>query len=160
MQKEILERYSFSETIESRFWPKVSIGTMEQCWMWTGSKLPTGYGRIGRGQDGLVPIGAHVLSWIIHNGAFDSNLCVCHKCDNPSCVNPNHLFLGTQQRNLEDMRSKGRQTFGESHGTSKLTQANVDFIRSSDWTQERLATRFGVSQTCISKIKLRQRWKR
>lgn len=158
MNHQTRSRYGFSTTIEERFWAKVSITGGDDCWNWNGCKLPSGYGIIGRGT-GQVPIGAHVVSWIIHNGSFAPGLSVCHKCDNRSCVNPNHLFLGTQQDNLKDMRSKGRQVKGEKHGLAKLSEDDVRAIRGSNETQARLAAHFGVNQSCISKIQLGKRWK-
>jgi hypothetical protein len=83
----------------ARFWPKVRKD--RGCWVWTGATTTTGYGRLS-GQP------AHRLSWEIHHGPIPAGLFVCHRCDNPGCVRPDHLFLGTHEANMADMVAKGR----------------------------------------------------
>lgn len=95
-------------SIEERFWVKVdkiSSLSYTDCWVWIGCKNPKGYGQFW-GQDKM--IGAHRYSWILKKGSIPNDLCVLHKCDNPPCVNPDHLFLGTQSDNMKDMAQKGR----------------------------------------------------
>ena len=98
-------------TLEDRFWPKVDKRGPEECWPWLGASNG-GYGLISDGK------GKHLratrASILIHSGPFDKSLIVCHKCDNPPCVNPNHLFLGTFKDNMKDMHRKNR-------GYAKLT---------------------------------------
>lgn len=94
-----------------------------QCWIWTSAKLKSGYGR----HKGVL---AHRYCWEMYNGQIPEGMSVLHKCDNPSCVNHNHLFVGTQQDNLEDMRLKGHQVRGEKQGSSKLTSDQIIEIRS------------------------------
>lgn len=94
-------------SIERRFWPKVII-IEEGCWGWDGSKHKFGYGKIGKGGKYGGWMCAHVLSWLIHFGDIPEGLHVCHKCDNPECCRPDHLFLGTHKQNMEDAKRKGR----------------------------------------------------
>ena len=142
---------------ESEFWEKVSKS--DDCWDWTGFRHPDGHGQCYLNG---VPKYAHRFSWEMHNGPIPNGMCVCHKCDNPHCVNPDHLFLGTHEDNMYDAKAKGRLPFGMRHGMVALSDEDVLKIRSlySDGvlSQGKLAKRFGVSQTCISKIVTRKRW--
>lgn len=88
------------------FWNKVEKLRDDQCWKWKAYKNRKGYGRIGISAGRCV--NAHRVSWVIHNGAIPQGLFVCHRCDNPECTNPNHLFLGTRQDNINDMVIKKR----------------------------------------------------
>jgi hypothetical protein len=93
-------------SIEDRFWANVL--KTSTCWLWKGSKRPNGYGRLQVRGEVNKTFGVHRLSWELHNGPIPSGLFVCHKCDVPLCVNPEHLFLGTQLENMRDRRAKGR----------------------------------------------------
>lgn len=88
----------------AKFWARVD--TTGDCWTWTGRLNEHGYGQTPFTSAGTRK--AHRVSWMIHNGAIADGLCVCHRCDTPSCVNPAHLFLGTHLDNMRDMASKGR----------------------------------------------------
>lgn len=96
-----------SRPIEDRFWEKV-VKTAS-CWLWTGSAGGFGYGQLHSGTKyNRKLLRTHRLSWEIHNGKVPDGLCVLHKCDNPKCVNPDHLFLGTHKDNAQDCMKKGR----------------------------------------------------
>lgn len=131
-------------TFEERFWQKVN--KTESCWLWTGAKKPKGYGVIGVGgkKSGL----AHRVSWRLASGSDPGPLWVLHRCDNPSCVRPDHLFLGTAKTNTADMVAKGRGV------RPKLTPEAVKEIRGAVEAGESsrsLAKRYGVSGTLIRK---------
>lgn len=121
----------------------------DACWEWRRTKYPDGYGVLW---DGARNRGAHIISWDLHNPDEPAaGKSVLHKCDNPSCVNPHHLFLGTQSDNVNDMVSKGR------HGFTKLTAAQVRQVRKAKGPQTEIAKKFGISQAQVSRIKLGQR---
>ena len=97
--------------LRERFWAKVARGGSIDCWEWQGHLTPKGYGQIYTGTyiDGRRCIkGAHRVAWELQRGDIPAGMQVCHICDNPSCVNPAHLFLGTQKDNMQDMSCKGR----------------------------------------------------
>lgn len=153
-----------SKSVEQRFWEKVEIRDFCECWEWKGYRLPGGYGRLFfRGQKNEL---AHRVAWLLTYGYMPTCF-VLHKCDNPSCVNPNHLFTGTHRDNMEDMKHKGRARnsgmHGESHGSAKLTNDNVREIRrllqEGQLFQREIAEQFGVARSLISLIKTGRAWK-
>lgn len=150
--------------IEVRFWPRViKSDDPDKCWGWKGFKCPFGYGRVSRGgRNGGWFILAHRLSWILANGELADDICVLHKCDNPACTNPKHLFLGTRQDNNRDMVSKGRNQKGECSGRSKLTAAAVTEIvrraRSGE-LQRLIAKDFGIGRSYIPNLVSGRTWK-
>ncbi len=133
-----------------RFWAKVQTGP--DCWVWTASTGPKGYGQfqVGRGGDKSKMARAHRVAWELAYGAIPVGMCVLHKCDNRLCVRPEHLWLGSQGQNMADMDAKGRRA----HRGKYLSDEQVARIRArrDSSTQEQLAKEYGVTQSCISKI--------
>ena len=142
-----------------RFWSKVQ--KTDECWIWTASRKFDGYGRFWyHGREIL----AHRFSWKLHNGIIPEGLNVLHKCDNPPCVRPNHLLLGTQYDNIQDKLLKGRYEplRGVKHGRSKINEASVEYIRKAykkGSLQKELALMFNLSQQHISAIINEVYWK-
>lgn len=143
--------------IADRFWPKVDRRGPDECWPWKGSRRGFGHGQIGgAGGRGTSPVGAHRVSWEIHYGPVPIGLCVCHRCDNPPCVNPSHLFLGTHADNVADKVAKGRGRAasrpGAGNPNAKLTESDVAEIRRRLLTGEpgtAIARDFGISSTHV-----------
>jgi hypothetical protein len=154
----------------ARFWENVQ--KTETCWFWIGSKFSNGYGSIRCGFGRKSPrTTAHRIAWEIHFGLVPDGLFVCHRCDVKHCVNPSHLFVGTQYDNVSDMIAKGRDYFdfprkgvnnGELNGASTPTQNDVREIRHryKDETldQPTLAAEFNVSRQAIGLIVNNKRW--
>jgi hypothetical protein len=157
-----------------RFWSRVDkekssvFYNGERCWEWTAWTNKGGYGRM---RIGLRKILAHRFAYQITNGEVPDGLLVCHQCDNPSCCNPSHLFLGTNQDNVDDRDRKGRMARGERNGTythpesrvRKLSDAQVSSIRrryaDGAATQRELAIEFGVSHAQIGNIVNNKHWR-
>ncbi len=127
----------------------------DTCWIWTGWKMPKGYGMFSFNGVSML---AHRFSYLYHFGELPDDKMVCHHCDNPSCVNPEHFFLGTASDNLQDMARKGRRK-GERHALVKLSEADVLAIRADTTkSQTALGQEYGVSQTTVGEIKRREIW--
>jgi hypothetical protein len=149
-----------------RFWSYVAKDeTPDGCWEWTGSRHGSGYGTLpfGSRMDGSRSmVLAHRASWLVNVGAIADGLFVCHRCDNPPCVRPDHLFLGTPQQNTNDMRAKGRSALGERHPAAVLTEADVRSIRvraAAGVSRNMLAAEYGILPASIGQIVTRKRWK-
>jgi hypothetical protein len=160
------------DLVKAEFWSKVNKDTGTQCWLWTGRTI-----RNGRG---IMIISGHThtaprVSWYIHHSVWPGDRFVCHTCDVPACVNPLHLFLGTAKDNAIDLAKKGRSPLalnpsasffakpesnayrprGDKHGRAKLAESQVDEIRRSilkGESQRKIASRYGVTQSLISRI--------
>ena len=151
--------------IAERFWQKVDKSAGDgACWPWTAGRDNYGYGRIGNGP-GRSPAKAHRVAWELTNGPIPAGLGVLHECDNPPCVNPAHLFLGTQQDNSKDAARKGRIRMpglrGEQHGNAKLTreQAREIFLRArAGEARRRIAADYGISRDNVGIIANRRGW--
>ena len=148
--------------IEERFWEKVRKGEGDSCWEWLGGKNKKGYGRLSTPLKGGPKL-VHRLSYEWHIGPIPDGACICHRCDNPSCVNPDHLFVGTKADNNADMKRKGRWSHGVGRPLAKLDDDKVRCIReayaSSGITKYRLAKQYGVSFTCISYVLCGKTWR-
>lgn len=140
------------------------------CWLWTGGLQGGGY---GCAWDGRRKWPAHRLAYEIAHGPIPHGLVVCHRCDVRTCINPNHLFLGTQRDNIRDAVAKGRiatglrqgkhtkpqsRSRGEKNGAARLTWGAVLAIRSDGRSQRAIARDFGVAQSTISAVKRGQNW--
>lgn len=134
--------------------------TESGCWIWVGGLNSNGYGIFSYNGKQLK---AYRFSFELHNGPIINGLYVCHRCDVPACVNPNHLFLGTNKDNTLDSVKKGRHKnpcfTGEDHHNAKLTKDDVIAIRASNETLIVLGDRYGVAFQTISKIKRNKAWK-
>ena len=147
---------------ERKFWEKVR--KTDGCWIWTGSTSDYGHGEV-RIDKKLVRAHRVVWEWLI--GPIPDGMCVLHSCDNPPCVNPDHLFVGTKKDNTQDMMQKGRNRYaphrGEAHGNAVLMQSQVDEIRglyaTGRYTQVQIAAMYGTTQSHVSQITRRAQWK-
>lgn len=143
------------------------IGTGPRCWEWKGFLHPWGYGVLSIGHRRVL---AHRFSYELCIGPIPAHMFVCHHCDNPPCVRPDHLFLGTHRDNMQDMARKRRYSGfcdprtrprGERHGRAKFTPEEVALIRrlaAEGQTKKSLARQFGVSDTAIRYIVTGRNW--
>lgn len=125
------------------------------CWLWTAS-TNKGYGSFQHKNKSIL---AHRLSWEIVNGPIPDGLVACHKCDTPACINPDHIFLGTQKDNGIDMANKQRHAAGKRGFGEKLTRLQAEKIRADPRTQAVIASSYGVSAALVSRIKGNLAWK-
>lgn len=151
--------------ISARFSKHIDLfSSPNNCWTWTGATNNCGYGMIK--VNSKTVMSAHRVAWILFNNSIPTGKCVLHNCDNPSCVNPAHLFIGTQSDNMRDMAAKGRAgtngQFGETSSNSKLTNAIVLYIKQYPnyrGSCTELANKFGVVTSTISSIRHNKNWK-
>lgn len=149
-------KWSHSTTpLAERFWSKVN--KTDSCWLWTGATVPRGYGKISEGRrDGLVLIAPRV-SWELHYGPIPEGAYVCHRCDVPACVRPDHLFLGTPLENTTDMWDKGR-------ARTKITAEDAEAIRlryaRGGVTHADLGRQYGISPSQVRNVVHGASWSR
>lgn len=124
------------------------------CWLWARG-LHKGYGHLRIGTKTWI---AHRASWAIFNGPIPSGMLVLHKCDVPACVNPQHLFIGSQKDNCSDAKAKGRNARGERCWRCKMTKDDVIAIRLSKTSYAELAARYGITKSAIGRIVRRENW--
>lgn len=151
-----VEQPGIIPSLEARFWARVE--KTDDCWLWTGRQNAKGYGRVftysRRAGRTCREEMAHRVSYQLAYGPIPDGLLVCHRCDNPPCIRPNHLFVGTNLDNVYDARAKLRLA-------KKLTPADVYAIRAAcdrGETHRSIADRYGLACGTVTKIKLRQRW--
>ncbi len=145
--------------LAERFWSKVDKRGPDECFEWTAAHDSHGYGQIDK-------VGTHRVAWELAHGPIPDGLYVCHHCDNPGCVNPAHLFLGTQKDNIHDALGKGRLKSpfgksGEKNLNAKLTNDHVYLIHHClglGCKQQEIADVFGVHFSTISAIKTGKNW--
>lgn len=154
-------------TIRERLLSKACVNESTGCWEWTGKKNADGYGRFGLNRRIWL---AHRLSYAMHLAAIPEGMVVRHRCDNPACINPDHLLLGTHADNVADMISRGRANFstlsqyrhGETNPNAKLSAADAAEIRRRYvprvCTQKQLAREYGVCVGNIQSIVLGKSW--
>lgn len=164
--------YWTPEAVSGRFWTKVEKIPFHSCWEWNGGRYTSGYGAFtlhqSTGRPGERACGneyAHRVSWLLQRGPIKDGLHVLHKCDNRTCVNPDHLFLGTNTDNVRDMRAKGRtRMFGTLMPKGKGLKLTADQVReirtarADGASLSVLAIRYGVAKAAISAISNRKTW--
>lgn len=143
-----------------RFLMRVNKSSSGECWPWTGSRQEKWHGQWRNANGDIEP--THRAAWRLFVSEIPKGMFILHKCDNPICCNPSHLFLGNQSDNCKDMWQKGRarpgKSLGEKHGMSKVTAEIVRDIRSSSESGKSLADKYGISQTTVGDIRKRKSW--
>lgn len=156
-----MKKLTFFERVEL-FWSRSIPEPNTGCWLWMGGTVSDGYGWFWDGKRGM---GAHRFAAIISFGSIPKGMEVCHRCDNPPCVNPAHLFIGTRQDNVRDREQKNRggAPRGDAHPMARLRATDVEDIktlRAEGMEMEEIAARYGVSDTSIYNVLKGRTWRR
>lgn len=143
---------------EERFW--IQVGKSDGCWLWLSGKDPDGYGGFSSEHEGVLYHRAHRYSYALHHGPIPDGMQVCHTCDEPSCVRPDHLFLGSIAANMADKMAKGRHRvlFGEKQPRAILTEEQAKAILNDPRPHGQIAMEYGVHVQTISSLKTRVSW--
>ena len=145
--------------VSERFWSRVKRGDEDACWLWQGYVNRRGYGRLSHQGESSY---AHRVAWELTHDAIPPGMVVRHACDNPPCVNPAHLLLGSQADNMRDKKERGRSRGappGENHPKNKLTEEQVREIRVATGSCREIAIRYGVSKSTIVEIRAGLTWR-
>lgn len=148
----------FTKELSEAFHEKYTK-TPSGCWEWNACMSTAGYGKMTRDRKTQ---GAHRIAWKLYHGEIPDGQHVCHTCDNRKCVNPDHLFLGSRQDNMDDMKRKRRHKYGAAHPHAKLSEADVLEIfrlRQKGWSLKQIANHFNVDRFPISKIVVGDHWR-
>lgn len=157
MEKILNREVKDASTVEKKFWAKVNKRNDDDCWSWSGSVLPGGYGILFY-KDKKPQFRANRLAWFFAYGDIPEGIFVCHKCDNPNCVNPKHLFLGTPKDNTIDAVSKGRlnnyiHESGDKATRSKIKDNDVLAILASKEPVRNVMAKYGIAESTVSQIR-------
>lgn len=158
-----IQDLSIKANLENRLWKYIDKKSFNECWNWVGkSKHPNGYGQISAGRKNRFK--AHRVMWILINGDIPKGYYICHKCDNPSCCNPNHLFLGTPKDNMIDRDNKGRgikppNFYGSKHHNTKFNESDAIKILNDNRKYSEIAKDYNVCEMTIRRLKNRISWK-
>lgn len=144
------------KSIEERLWGNSEPVTESGCWIYMRHRRRGDHGQIGFRNKVEY---AHRVAWMLTYGDIPKGMCICHKCDVSCCVNPNHLFLGTQSDNTKDRDKKGRTRKGEDHPVSKLTERQVVEIRNDRRSYANICADYGITLGTLSPLKNRKTWK-